>query len=231
MIELNALTKKIRKKVVLDQVSLRLESGVYGMLGPNGAGKTTLIRCLLELYTINGGKIRMDIPHHRIGYLPQNFGLFRELTVYDMLYYFCGLKKISKEKREEVIEKSLAFVNLSEHKKSKISKLSGGMQRRVGIAQAIIGDPPLIIFDEPTVGLDPEERRRFKDMLFELKKDRVILFSTHIVGDLEDVCDKVIIMNNGRVVKTGTLQEICEMGENPQPLETVYLNVMSESRV
>jgi ABC-2 type transport system ATP-binding protein len=230
VIEIKELTKKFRKKTVLDKVSLRLESGVYGMLGPNGAGKTTLIRCLLALYPINGGEIQMGIPPYRIGYLPQNFELFRELTVYDMLSYFCGLKKISKGQREEVIEKSLKFVNLLEYKKSKISKLSGGMQRRVGIAQAIMGEPPIIIFDEPTVGLDPEERRRFKDMLFELKKDRTILFSTHIVSDLEEVCDKVIIMNHGKVVQTGTLHDLCEKDEVSRSLEEIYLTVISESR-
>lgn len=231
MVELEGLTKKFRRKKVLDHVSLKLENGVYGMLGPNGAGKTTLIRCLLGLYPINGGNIKMDILCHQIGYLPQNFGLFRELTVYDMLYYFCGLKKISGNKREEMIDQALEYVNLRECKKNKISKLSGGMQRRVGIAQAILGEPPLIIFDEPTAGLDPEERKRFKDMLFELGKNSTILFSSHIVGDLEDVCEKIIIMNKGQIVRTGSLKEICKMDDTMESLEKAYLNIMSESKV
>ena len=230
MIEIKGLTKKFKHKKVLDQVSFKLENGVYGMLGPNGAGKTTLIRCMLGLYPIQEGEINMDIFPYQIGYLPQNFSLLRELTVYDMLYYFAGLKKIQKERYEEAIDKALNFVNLAEYKKSRIAKLSGGMQRRVGIAQAILGEPPLMIFDEPTVGLDPEERKRFKDMLFELKQDRVILFSTHIVGDLEEVCDRVIMMNEGKVIKTGMLQELCETDKESKSLEEAYFKIMSESR-
>lgn len=230
MIELNQVTKKFRQKKVLEQISLQLENGVYGLLGPNGAGKTTLLRCLLGLYPLNGGEIKMDIPYHKVGYLPQTFGLFRELTVYDMLYYFCGLKKIPKNKRQESIEEALEYVNLLESKKTQISKLSGGMQRRVGIAQAVLGNPPLIIFDEPTVGLDPEERKRFKDMLFQIKENKTILFSTHIVGDIEDVCDQIIIMKNGKVLKAETLHEMCESDGISTDLEKVYLTIMAESR-
>lgn len=227
MIEILKITKKFRGKTVLKEVSLNFEKGIYGMLGPNGSGKTTLIRCILGLYPVSLGEIRMNVPYHNIGYLPQNFGLFFELTVYDMLCYFCSLKKIEKNKQNEAIDLALNYVNLYEYKKTKIAKLSGGMQRRVGIAQAILGTPPFIIFDEPTVGLDPEERRRFKDVLYELGKLSTILLSSHIVEDLEDVCGEIIIMNKGEVLKMGNLQEICEVGNLKVDLEKAYLNIIN----
>ena len=228
LIETEGVTKKFRKKQVLNGVSMKLETGVYGMLGPNGAGKTTLIRCMLGLYPISGGEIRRSAPLHRIGYLPQQFGMFRELSVYDMLSYFAGLKKVAD--REKEIDEALAYVNLSDSKKTRISKLSGGMRRRAGVAQAILGKPALVIFDEPTAGLDPEERRRFKDMLSELKKHSTILFSTHIVEDVEDVCDRIIIMNQGEIIRTGTLDEICGGPEKGRPLERAYLDIIERKR-
>lgn len=231
MVEITNLSKKFRRKEVLSQVYLSLESGAYGMLGPNGAGKTTLLRCMLGLYPVRQGEIRIDIPNWQIGYLPQNFGLFRELSVYDMLYYFCELKKIPKAVREESILQALDSVNLVENKKTRISKLSGGMQRRVGIAQAILGEPPLIVFDEPTVGLDPEERKRFKDMVLKRKENSIILFSTHIVEDIEDVCDKIIIMNKGKIIREGTLNEICQNQESAGGLEDAYLNIINGNEV
>ena len=136
----------------------------------------------------------------KIGYLPQKFGLFREMTVYDMLYYFATLKKIPKWERDEAIRDALAQVHLEGAVRERISTLSGGMQRRIGIAQAIIGNPPIVFFDEPTVGLDPEERNRFKSVVRELGKTSTVLFSTHIVQDLEEVCDSIIVMNGGKVL-------------------------------
>ncbi|MCI8793483.1 MAG: ATP-binding cassette domain-containing protein [Eubacterium sp.] len=231
MIEITNLSKKFRKKEVLREVCLSLESGAYGMLGPNGAGKTTLLRCMLGLYPVRKGEIKLNIPNWQIGYLPQSFGLFRELSVYDMLYYFCELKKIPKTDREKAIFQALDSVNLVENKKTRISKLSGGMQRRVGIAQAILGKPPLIVFDEPTVGLDPEERKRFKDMVLKRKENSIILFSTHIVGDIEDVCDKIIIMNKGKIIREGKISEICQNSESAGGLEEAYLNIINETEV
>lgn len=230
MVEITNLSKKFRRKEVLSRVSLSLESGAYGMLGPNGAGKTTLLRCMLGLYPVRQGNIQINIPNWQIGYLPQNFGLFRELSVYDMLYYFCELKKIPKTDREESIFQALDSVNLAENKKTRISKMSGGMQRRVGIAQAILGAPPLIVFDEPTVGLDPEERKRFKDMVLKRKEKSIILFSTHIVGDIEDVCDKIIIMNKGKIIREGKLHEICQNQGAAGGLEEAYLDIINENK-
>lgn len=229
MVEIKNLSKKFRKKKVLNHLDLSLERGAYGMLGPNGAGKTTLLRCMLGLYPVCEGEISLGAPNWQIGYLPQNFGLFRELSVYDMLYYFCELKKIPKGEREEAIHQALTSVNLMDNTQTRISKLSGGMQRRVGIAQAILGNPPIIIFDEPTVGLDPEERKRFKELILKCKENSIILFSTHIVSDIEDVCDKIIIMNKGKIIRQGTLEEICGT-DAENNLENAYLKIINEGK-
>nr|WP_246579293.1 ATP-binding cassette domain-containing protein [Alkaliphilus flagellatus] len=200
----------------MKEISISLKTGVYGLLGPNGAGKTTLIRCIVNLYDITKGNIRfqgIDVTNNNafsknIGYLPQKFGLFKELTVYDNLQYFAVLKKISKESMDTCIKESLKKVNLQDRVNNKVSTLSGGMVRRLGIAQAILGNPQIIIFDEPTAGLDPEERIRFKNLLSSIKEDKIIIISTHIVEDVETCCNKMIIMNDGKIFKMGNSEEI-----------------------
>lgn len=213
MIVLDGVEKKFGKKEVLKNISVKFEKGCYGLLGPNGAGKTTLLRCMLDLYTTNSGNISIEVKN-KIGYLPQKFGVFRELSVYDMLYYFAALKKIPKKKRRDEIEQALLLVNLEDQGEEKIAHLSGGMQRRVGIAQAILGKPEILFFDEPTAGLDPEERIRFKSLITSLMKDRLILISTHIVEDVESVCDHVIIMNKGEIISDATVSETCNYAKD-----------------
>ena len=216
MLEILDLNKSFKKKEVLKEISISLKTGVYGLLGPNGAGKTTLIRCIVNLYDITKGNIRfqgIDVTNNNafsknIGYLPQKFGLFKELTVYDNLQYFAVLKKISKESMDTCIKESLKKVNLQDRVNNKVSTLSGGMVRRLGIAQAILGNPQIIIFDEPTAGLDPEERIRFKNLLSSIKEDKIIIISTHIVEDVETCCNKMIIMNDGKIFKMGNSEEI-----------------------
>jgi len=216
MFEISNLYKSFKKNQVLKDVSLSFENGIYGLLGPNGAGKTTLIRCMVNLYDINKGVIKfngLSIDNNdeflsNIGYLPQKFGLFKELTAYENLKYFCILKKINKDRMDDEIKDCLKAVNLEDRINHKVSTLSGGMIRRLGIAQAILGKPRIIIFDEPTAGLDPEERIRFKNILTQIKKDRLIIISTHIVEDIEASCDRIIIMNDGRVLKSGSAKEI-----------------------
>lgn len=232
MIQVSYLKKRFGRKTVLDNVTLCCHRGIYGILGPNGAGKTTLMRCMMGLYSVSEGVIDAP-PPTEIGYLPQKFGLFRELTVRDMLYYFASLKKIPKAERETAIHKALVRVNMEEHAKQRISTLSGGMHRRIGIAQAILGEPPVLFFDEPTVGLDPEERSRFKSVVRELGKTSTVLFSTHIVEDLEAVCDSVIVMNKGHILYSGEMDEICEhagiKGEDeevPVTLEHAYFAII-----
>lgn len=216
MLEILDLHKSFKKKEILKGIPINLDTGVYGLLGTNGAGKTTLMRCVVNLYNPTKGCIKFqgkDITKNveyskNIGYLPQKFGLFKELTVYEMLEYFATLKKIPKESIDEYIRTSLQTVNLENKMNDKISTLSGGMIRRVGIAQAILGDPKIIIFDEPTAGLDPEERIRFKNLISDIKKDKIIIISTHIVEDVEACCDKIIIMDDGKILREGTSQEI-----------------------
>lgn len=224
MVTLTNVTKKFGKRVALQNISLQLDKGCYGLLGPNGAGKTTLLRCLLDLYSPNSGNISIHTGGD-IGYLPQKFGIFRELSVYDMLYYFAALKKIPKSCRKSEIEKVLSLVNLEERSRERISRLSGGMQRRVGIAQAVLGEPEILFFDEPTAGLDPEERVRFKSMITDIMKDRLILISTHIVEDVESVCDRVLIMDKGKLLANATVEETCAFAKNKKnpTLEDGYM--------
>ena len=203
MLTIHNLTKKFGRKLVLDNISFSFDNGVYGLLGPNGAGKTTLMRCLTKLYNTKDGVIFYNdvsitkdkeyLTH--IGYLPQKFGLFKDLKVYEMMMLLANLKKVDSKQAKKMIYDSIKVVNLSDRINSRISTLSGGMIRRLGIAQALLDDPKIIIFDEPTAGLDPEERLRFKNIISEIKKDKIIIISTHIVEDVEAVCDKVAIMN------------------------------------
>ncbi|MEA4825949.1 MAG: ABC transporter ATP-binding protein [Clostridium sp.] len=216
MLEISNLHKSFRKKKVLKGISINFKTGIYGLLGTNGAGKTTLMRCIVNLYNVTNGNIKfhgidtVDNANYfkSIGYLPQKFGLFKELTVYEMLKYFALLKKLPKNSIDSYVKKSLEIVNLEDRTTDKISTLSGGMIRRLGIAQAILGDPKIIIFDEPTAGLDPEERIRFKNLLSDIKKDKTIIISTHIVEDVEACCDKIVIMNDGKILSEGTSEKI-----------------------
>ncbi|WP_039237378.1 ATP-binding cassette domain-containing protein [Clostridium sp. K25] len=216
MLKILDLHKSFKRKEILKGISINLDTGIYGLLGKNGAGKTTLMRCIVNLYNTTKGNIKFqekDIANNTsfsksIGYLPQKFGLFKELTVYEMMEYFAVLKKLPKESMDMYIKSSLEIVNLEDKLKDKISTLSGGMIRRLGIAQAILGSPKIIIFDEPTAGLDPEERLRFKNLLSHIKKDKIIIISTHIVEDVEACCDKIIIMDNGKILKEGTSDSI-----------------------
>ncbi len=211
MIEIVTLTKKFKRKTALDEISITFEEGMYGLLGPNGAGKTTLMRSMLGLYRIQQGDIlydghsikKEDDFMQHVGYLPQKFGLFKELTVYEMMEYLATLKKIPKSDQRQQIETCVEQVNLSETINDKVGSLSGGMIRRLGIAQALMGSPKTIIVDEPTAGLDPEERVRFKNLLATIKKNRTIIISTHIVEDVEALCDHIIIINDGKLAGQG----------------------------
>lgn len=216
MLELKNIEKSFGKKKILRDLSYAFDKKVYGLLGPNGAGKTTLLRCITKLYPIKSGSIEFDgIPIskgndylNKIGYLPQKFGAFKELKVTDMLELLANLKGVSKADCQEKIEKCISLVNLEDKAEEKVSSLSGGMLRRLGIAQAIISDPEVIIFDEPTAGLDPEERIRFKNIISTIKKDCTIIISTHIVEDFEAICDSIIVMDKGDFVVDGSCEDI-----------------------
>lgn len=211
MVKLIECTKRFRKRIAVDHLSATLDTGIIGLLGPNGAGKTTLLRCICGVYKLNGGAIQGG--EDGIGYLPQQFGMFKALSVYQMMEYLATLKKIPKQAQKSEIERCVELVNLSDRLRSRISTLSGGMIRRLGIAQALLGNPEVVLFDEPTAGLDPEERVRFKNVVASRRHQGVTLISTHIVSDVEACCDKILIMNEGKLVTVGSSQQIANLAQ------------------
>jgi len=201
-------------KLALKDVDMDISKGLFGLLGPNGAGKTTLMRILVTLLKPSSGRVKvndLDIRKNRkeirrqIGYLPQDFSVFARLTVLEFMDYSACLNGIlSKNKRRDRIDLLLETVGLFEARDRLTGKLSGGMKRRLGIAQTLIGDPPLLVVDEPTVGLDPEERIRFRNLMSDLSaQDRIILLSTHIVGDISSTCETIALMDLGRIIFHG----------------------------
>lgn len=205
MLKIQNVKMNFGKKPVLQGINLQIESGVFGLLGPNGSGKTTLMRCITGILTPAQGTIQKP---KKIGYLPQKFGMFKQLTVYETLEYFASLKNVSKNQQSDMIYRCLQAVNLEERVSDRIGTLSGGMIRRVGIAQALLGDPDLILFDEPTSGLDPEERLRFHNLISRIEKEKIVIISTHIVEDVADNCDHIIILSRGKVITQSTTDEL-----------------------
>jgi ABC-type multidrug transport system ATPase subunit len=204
----------------LDEVSLTIPRGMYGLLGPNGAGKSTLMRTIATLQAPTSGHIRFgDIDvlknpedlRRTLGYLPQDFGVYPRVSAYDMLDHMAVLKGIAGAKeRKETVENLLNQVNLWTVRKKAIAGFSGGMRQRFGIAQALIGDPRLIIVDEPTAGLDPEERNRFLNLLAEIGENVVVILSTHIVEDVSDLCPAMAIICDGRIVREGAPMDLVD---------------------
>lgn len=220
MLKIEELSKRFGKKQILHEISYEFHEGIYGLLGPNGAGKTTFIRCILELYHYQQGSVVLDSDEDKegskeavIGYVPQKTGVFPGLTVEEQLMYFANIKNLPKKDWDSEITRVLELVHLSEVRKTKGKKLSGGMIRRVGIAQALLNHPTLVILDEPTTGLDPEERIRFKNIVQRLREDTIVIMSTHIVEDVEAVCDKILILKDGRIAAEGTQEEISQLAD------------------
>lgn len=216
-LELNNVTKKFGSFAAVEHMNLTMDSGVYGLLGVNGAGKTTLMRMLCTLLrptdgsiTCNGQDIfKMDGAYRKmIGYLPQDFGFYPEFTVQDYLLYIASIKGMrpaaAKKRTQELIQQS----GLKKAVNKKMKKLSGGMKRRVGIAQAMLNDPKILILDEPTVGLDPNERIRFRNLLSELSAERLVLLSTHIVSDIEYIANEILLMADGQLIQRGSAEDI-----------------------
>jgi ABC-type multidrug transport system ATPase subunit len=207
MLEIRNVVKKFGKNVIaVNEVSLHLQRGVVGLIGHNGAGKTTLMQMIATLTKPTSGEIifqGVDILKHpdairtRLGFLPQDFGVYPNLSALEFMQYFAALKGVSDPER---IRYLLELVNLTEHAKRSASAFSGGMRRRLGIAQALLNDPDILVVDEPTAGLDPEERLRFRNLLSELGNEKLVLMSTHIVSDVESVASELAIMRNGRLI-------------------------------
>ncbi len=230
-ININNLTKRFGKKTALDGISLQLNNGMFGLLGRNGAGKTTLMRILATLLVPSSGEVMVcGVPINRakqvralIGYLPQEFSIYPNMGVYEAMDYLGVLSNLSRDVRKERIPKLLQMVNLDDCRGIKVKALSGGMKRRLGIAQAILHDPKVLIVDEPTAGLDPEERVRFRNLLCQIAKDRVVILSTHIVEDIEKTCENIAILDSGRIIYNGKLKDFVG---NEDGLEAAYIKRM-----
>lgn len=218
MLSVNHVSKKYHSFTALDDISLEFENGIYGLLAPNGAGKTTLMRMLATLsfptqgeITWNGTNIvSLDDKYRDIlGYLPQKFGYYRNYTPRQFLKYMAALKGLDASYTEQRIHILMEKVALSDVIDKKMKKFSGGMIQRVGIAQALLNDPLILILDEPTAGLDPKERVRFRNMLHNLSDDRIVILSTHIVSDIETIADQVIMLKDHKVLCCSTPDQIC----------------------
>lgn len=214
---IDRVTKRFKHKIAVDAVSLRLHNGVYGFLGANGAGKTTLLRMLCGVLKPTSGEIRCNGTEIRIldgeyrfllGYLPQDFGFYPDFTAKRYLEYLAACKAVPKDLAKEKVQEMLRLVGLEGEQKQKIKTFSGGMIRRLGIAQALLNDPEILILDEPTSGLDPKERIRFRNIISALSKGRIVILSTHIVSDVEFIADQILLMKQGCIVEQGTCREV-----------------------
>ncbi|GAA0122332.1 MAG: ABC transporter ATP-binding protein [Clostridium argentinense] len=232
-LKISNLSKSYGSVQALDNVSFDINKGMYGLLGPNGAGKTTLMRTLTTLMPIEKGSISYgDILWDNenkirklIGYLPQHFSMYSNITVEEALKYIATLKNVKDSEIDSQIQFALEKTNLLDEKNKKIKELSGGMVRRLGIAQAIIGDPKILIVDEPTTGLDPERRIAFRNLLNRLGRDRIIIISTHIVEDIEATCDQVCVLNKGKVLYNGTVSDMRNIVKNK-----IYECIMTQEK-
>ncbi|MDE7340683.1 MAG: ABC transporter ATP-binding protein [Lachnospiraceae bacterium] len=209
------------KKQALKDINLTIEQGMFGLLGRNGAGKTTLMKILATLHGKQSGSVTVcGIPiesakevREITGYLPQDFSMYPAMTVWEAMDYLGALSEIPKQERRARIDRLLKKVNLSDERHKKVRSLSGGMKRRLGIAQALVHEPRVLIVDEPTAGLDPEERIRFRNLLCEVAQERIVILSTHIVGDIEATCENLAVLNEGEILWKGTLEEILANAE------------------
>lgn len=216
---INNISKEFKDKIAVDKFNVTLSGGIYGLLGPNGSGKTTLMRILADVSNASSGDILVNGESKNklgagyrdlIGYVPQNIGFYKNFTAEKFLYYVAALKGVDKEIEKSKVDELLKFVNLDKERKRKIGKFSGGMKQRLGIAQALLNDPKILILDEPTAGLDPNERIRFKNLIAQLSKDKIVILSTHIVSDIEFIANEILVMKEGRLVEKSSLEEILD---------------------
>ncbi len=221
-LSIDRLTKQYGRKIAVDCVSTVLRSGVYGLLGENGAGKTTLMRMLCAILEPTSGEVFLDGREvtsmggdyrDLLGYLPQDFGYYPNYTAKEFLLYMAALKGIPRDVAGSRTKELLEVVGLSESASKKIKTFSGGMKQRVGIAQALLNEPKLLILDEPTAGLDPKERVRFRNMISDYAAGRIVILSTHIVSDIEAIADEVLLMKKGKLVSQGTVSALTKGAE------------------
>lgn len=226
---INRLSRHYKNKIAVDRISFTLKPGVCGLLGANGAGKTTLMRMMCGILTPTSGTVSFN--HYDVtteeyrkvlGYLPQDFGYYPNFTGMDFLLYMSVLKGLTKDAAKKRSRELLELVGLKEYGKKKIKTYSGGMKQRLGIAQALLNRPKILILDEPTAGLDPKERVRFRELIQQIGKESIVLLSTHIVSDLEQAADRILVMRDGQLIFDGAAHEI------PDNLEHFYLKQIEE---
>ena len=216
-LKLDRLSKHYKNKIAVNQVEYTFSKGVYGLLGANGAGKTTMLRMICGLLATTFGEVlcngtsveRLGGDYRRLlGYLPQEFGYYPEFTARRYLLYLAALKALPKEAAVRKVDEVLELVDLIQETNHKVRTFSGGMLRRLGIAQAVLNDPEILILDEPTSGLDPRERIRFRNIISSLSKNRVVILSTHIVQDVEFIADEILMMKKGRLIQSGAVDQV-----------------------
>ncbi len=229
---LDRVSKQYGNKIAVDRISTVFRPGVIGLLGANGAGKTTLMRMICGILRPTGGTICFkdgglldaseELYRDALGYLPQDFGYYPDFTGKDFLMYLAALKGLDKHTARRKCEELLKIVSLEQAAGKKIKTYSGGMKQRLGIAQAVLNDPKILVLDEPTAGLDPKERVRFRNLIAELGKDSIVILSTHIVSDVEHIADRILMMKDGQFIYDGTLEGI------GMDLEEFYLKEFDE---
>lgn len=234
-LELKNVSKEFSGVHAVNHVSFSMKKGVYGLLGVNGAGKTTLMRMLCTLIRPTGGEILWNGKNilglgadyrNILGYLPQDFGYYPDLSIYDYMMYIASIKGIRQGAARKRTKQLLGRVGLAKYEKRKMKTLSGGMARRMGIAQAMLNNPQILVLDEPTAGLDPSERIRFRNLISELSEDRLVLLSTHIVSDVEFIANQIMLMKNGRFFYAGTTEDLVSSME-----ESVWRCAVPKQRV
>ena len=243
-VQARGLEQRFGRTRVLHGLDLEVGRGVFGLLGPNGAGKTTLLRTLATILEPTGGTLRLlgrdpadgrerrEI-RRRLGYLPQTLGYYPHFTVFEFVEYFALLKEVPPDRVRPAVARAIERVGLGDRARSKLRTLSGGMLRRVGIAQAIVNEPALLLLDEPTAGLDPEQRVRFREMLREIGTASTVVVATHLIEDVGAACSDVALVHAGRIVFRGTPTELVAHGEGgigDSPLERGYSAVLKEAR-
>lgn len=240
MLELKNLTKQYGNKKALNNVSLKFSEGIYGLLGPNGAGKSTMMNIITGNIKPSSGKVMWNNqeiaslgPSYRslLGYAPQQQGLYDTFSGRRFLSYMAALKDISKKSMKDEIERVLSYVNLTDSADKPIGTYSGGMKQRILIAQAILGNPKLIILDEPTAGLDPKERVRIRENIKAISEDKIILVSTHVVSDIQSIAKEIILLKDGLIVDCNSVPALCQKYNNARSLEEVYMEIFGEEQL
>lgn len=233
-LSIERLTKKYGSKFAVNELSLNLNEGIYGLLGANGAGKTTLMRIICGVLTPTSGEVKLNGKNNinmgeeyrdLIGYLPQNFGYYPDFTAKEFMLYIASLKGLMPRFAKEKTKELLSMVGLESVVNRKIRTFSGGMKQRLGIAQAVLNDPQILVLDEPTVGLDPKERVRFRNLISNFSKGKIVILSTHIVSDVECIADEILIMKNGNVITKNSVEGLTKEIEN-----SVWKCTVSESQ-